>query len=63
MWLNVIILSLASLSVGIILGWIIARPRRWEYVGEEPLPRPDKLADMPGLTSGGVVRLRPAGRS
>jgi hypothetical protein len=35
MWLNVIILTLASLSVGFILGWIIARPRRWEYAREE----------------------------
>jgi hypothetical protein len=56
MWLNVIILSLASLSVGIILGWIIARPRRWEYVAEEPIARPDSLADMPGLARGSAAR-------
>jgi hypothetical protein len=29
MWLNVTILSLASLSTGFILGWVVARPRRW----------------------------------
>jgi hypothetical protein len=29
MWLNFFILSLACLCVGFILGWIVARPRRW----------------------------------
>jgi hypothetical protein len=29
MWLNFIILIIASLCVGFILGWIVARPRRW----------------------------------
>ena len=51
MWLNVIILSLASLSVGIILGWIIARPRRWEYLSDEPAARADDLTQISGLTS------------
>jgi hypothetical protein len=29
MWLNFIFLITASLCVGFILGWIVARPRRW----------------------------------
>jgi hypothetical protein len=29
MWLNMFFLALASLCVGFILGWIVARPRRW----------------------------------
>jgi hypothetical protein len=54
MWLNVIILSLASLSVGFILGWVVGRPRRWEYVGDETVLRPDDLTRLPGLSSGGA---------
>jgi hypothetical protein len=30
MWLNMFFLTIASLCVGFILGWIVARPRRWE---------------------------------
>jgi hypothetical protein len=52
MWLNLIILSIASLSVGFIMGWVVACPRRWEYIGEEPVMRPDELAPLPRLTSG-----------
>ncbi|GAA0323631.1 hypothetical protein NE235_05165 [Actinoallomurus spadix] len=29
MWLNMLFLTIASLCVGFILGWIVARPRRW----------------------------------
>ena len=29
MWLNFTVLIIASLCVGFILGWIVARPRRW----------------------------------
>ncbi len=29
MWLNMIFLSLASLFVGFVLGWLVGRPRRW----------------------------------
>jgi hypothetical protein len=29
MWLNTIFLVLACLCVGFILGWVVARPRRW----------------------------------
>lgn len=29
MWLNFVILTIASLCVGFILGWVVARPRRW----------------------------------
>lgn len=29
MWLNMIFLSVACLCVGFILGWLVARPRRW----------------------------------
>ncbi|MCW2941931.1 MAG: hypothetical protein JWN00_4916 [Actinomycetia bacterium] len=31
MWLNVVILGFASLVFGFILGWIAARPRRWDW--------------------------------
>jgi hypothetical protein len=33
MWLNFVILIIASLCVGFILGWIVARPRRWGAFG------------------------------
>jgi len=33
MWLNFIFLIVASLCVGFILGWIVARPRRWGAFG------------------------------
>lgn len=37
MWLNMIFLSLASLFVGFILGWLVARPRRWGvFAGGRP---------------------------
>jgi uncharacterized membrane protein AbrB (regulator of aidB expression) len=37
MWLNFIFLITASLCVGFILGWIVARPRRWgAFVGDLP---------------------------
>ncbi|GAA4616969.1 hypothetical protein GCM10023195_75580 [Actinoallomurus liliacearum] len=29
MWLNMLFLAIASLCVGFVLGWIVARPRRW----------------------------------
>jgi hypothetical protein len=29
MWLNFVILVIASLCVGFILGWVVGRPRRW----------------------------------
>ncbi|MCW2905075.1 MAG: hypothetical protein JWO67_7340 [Streptosporangiaceae bacterium] len=32
MWLNVMILSVASLSTGFVLGWVAGRPKRW-YTG------------------------------
>ena len=35
MWLNFIFLTLASLCVGFILGWIVARPRRWGGFGTD----------------------------
>jgi hypothetical protein len=35
MWLNMILLSGASLCVGFAVGWIVARPRRWVYHAEE----------------------------
>lgn len=37
MWLNMIFLSLASLLVGFLLGWLVARPRRWGvFAGGRP---------------------------
>jgi hypothetical protein len=29
MWLNFIVLIIACLCVGFILGWVVGRPRRW----------------------------------
>jgi hypothetical protein len=33
MWLNLVFLTFASLCVGFILGWVVARPRRWGAFG------------------------------
>lgn len=33
MWLNFMFLIFASLCVGFILGWVVARPRRWGAFG------------------------------
>jgi hypothetical protein len=41
MWLNMILLSGASLCVGFALGWIVARPRRWVYVAGEADREPE----------------------
>ncbi|GLY82666.1 hypothetical protein Airi02_005970 [Actinoallomurus iriomotensis] len=39
MWLNFIFLVLACLCVGFILGWVVARPRRWGvFVANAPQP-------------------------
>jgi hypothetical protein len=53
MWLNVTILSLASLSTGFVLGWVVGRPRRW-YSGtgaDAAAPR-DDLPPLRGVPSG-----------
>ena len=34
MWLNTMILCFASLTVGFLLGWIVALPKRWDYVSD-----------------------------
>ncbi|WP_329258435.1 hypothetical protein OG417_20695 [Actinoallomurus sp. NBC_01490] len=45
MWLNFIFLVIACLCVGFILGWVVARPRRWGvFVATAPrttVPQPD----------------------
>jgi hypothetical protein len=53
MWLNVIIMGCASLAVGFILGWVTARPRRWDFVwdnhpaeSEDPLPALTNLTNL-----------------
>jgi uncharacterized membrane protein AbrB (regulator of aidB expression) len=49
MWLNLFFLALASLCVGFILGWIVARPRRWgAFLGEVP-DAPEDQAAMDSL--------------
>ncbi|MCP2338265.1 hypothetical protein [Actinomadura rupiterrae] len=30
MWLNLLMMGVASLAVGFVLGWIVACPRRWD---------------------------------
>lgn len=48
MWLNMMFLTIASLCVGFILGWIVARPRRWgAFAGEDP----DAAQDRPTIDS------------
>jgi hypothetical protein len=50
MWLNFIFLIVASLCVGFILGWIVARPRRWGVFA----------ADVPAAPAGpGVPQASP----
>lgn len=51
MWLNMIFLSLASLFVGFILGWLVARPRRWgAFAGGRPadLGEPERREQFTG---------------
>jgi hypothetical protein len=55
MWLNFIFLIVASLCVGFILGWIVARPRRWGVFAADvpagpnsPQARPEQ-ADVDSL--------------
>lgn len=52
MWLNMLFLSLASLCVGFILGWIVARPRRWGAFGTERPAEPDQPSAADSLTPG-----------
>jgi hypothetical protein len=48
MWLNFIFLIVASLCVGFILGWIVARPRRW---GAFVAGAPETGEDQAGVDS------------
>ncbi|MQY02294.1 hypothetical protein [Actinomadura macrotermitis] len=52
MWLNLIILSAASLAVGFVLGWIAACPRRWDarFTEDDTVPGdlPPPLRRLPG---------------
>jgi hypothetical protein len=51
MWLNLIFLSLASLAVGFVLGWVVACPRRWTARFEAaPADRPGPADDLPPLS-------------
>ncbi|MFC6886232.1 MULTISPECIES: hypothetical protein [Actinomadura] len=44
MWLNLLLLSAASLAVGFVLGWIAACPRRWDArFRDEPGPAREDL--------------------
>ncbi len=46
MWLNSVFLILACLCVGFILGWVVARPRRWGvFVAGAPDSGEDRGAD------------------
>ena len=53
MWLNVLILSLASLSTGFVLGWVVGRPKRW-YGGDvwaDAAPS-DEMPPVPRVSTG-----------
>jgi hypothetical protein len=46
MWLNSVFLILACLCVGFILGWVVARPRRWgAFVASAPADHEDQGVD------------------
>jgi hypothetical protein len=47
MWLNFIVSIIASLCVGFILGWVVARPRRWGVFGADAAGAPG-IPDAPG---------------
>ncbi|MFI6521604.1 hypothetical protein ACIBF1_39055 [Spirillospora sp. NPDC050679] len=51
MWLNLFLLSLASLVVGFVLGWIVACPRRWDArFTDEPAARHEDLPSFGRIT-------------
>jgi hypothetical protein len=57
MWLSMFFLTIASLCVGFILGWIVARPRRWggfPDVGPAGAERPDTRPEFTGGARPGV---------
>lgn len=46
MWLlNILILTAASIAVGFILGWIVCRPKRWDYTYNTGPTSPASLDD------------------
>jgi hypothetical protein len=49
MWLNFIVIVIASLCVGFILGWIVARPRRWGTFVVDNSDSPEDPAGMDSL--------------
>ncbi|GAB3982057.1 hypothetical protein GCM10029978_084680 [Actinoallomurus acanthiterrae] len=57
MWLSMFFLTIASLCVGFILGWIVARPRRWggfPDVGPAGAERPENRPEFTGGARPGV---------
>ncbi|WP_433324948.1 hypothetical protein [Spirillospora sp. CA-294931] len=51
MWLNLIIMSVASLVVGFVIGWIVACPRRWDgHFTEKPAAAPEELPSFTRVT-------------
>jgi hypothetical protein len=53
MWLNFIFLILASLCVGFILGWLVARPRRWGVFGSDAPAGGEDPAGVDSFVHGG----------
>lgn len=50
MWLNMLILSIASIAVGFILGWIVALPKRWDRVAQTgPAQTPAPASTVPAV--------------
>lgn len=51
MWLNFVMLTIATLSVGFILGWVVGRPRRWGTFGTPGGPGASDDEDPAGVNS------------
>ncbi|GAA4625057.1 hypothetical protein GCM10023196_027740 [Actinoallomurus vinaceus] len=52
MWLSMFFLTIASLCVGFILGWIVARPRRWHTFPDVGPAAADRSENRQEFTGG-----------
>ena len=44
MWLNILFMGFACLLVGFLVGWVVARPRRWDSYAWDQAPSTENLA-------------------